>query len=184
MTDNELSRNIKRLRKKRQLTQEQLAETVGVSAQAVSKWESGGYPDPSLLPVIADSLGASIDELYGRAGRRLSSSEELKELRKYSELAELIADEGCMRVLHRQDGTGGSVFISRKALAQESGVSEETVDRVTEKLMRFGFVQEAQLRGGSGSDTIYRFSVPDRFTGIMIRLNEIKETESEEEAYV
>ena len=53
MPENELSKNIRRLRKKRQLTQEQLAAMVGVSAQAVSKWESGGYPDPSLLPAIA-----------------------------------------------------------------------------------------------------------------------------------
>lgn len=58
--------NLRRLRKERGLTQEQLADAVGVSAQAVSKWEQNGFPDTPLLPAIADSLDVSIDELFGR----------------------------------------------------------------------------------------------------------------------
>jgi len=49
-------------------TQEELAQAVGVSAQAVSKWECGGMPDAALLPGIADFLGVPIDRLYGREG--------------------------------------------------------------------------------------------------------------------
>ena len=49
-------------------TQEELAQAVGVSAQAVSKWERGGMPDAALLPGIADFLGVPIDRLYGREG--------------------------------------------------------------------------------------------------------------------
>ncbi len=41
------------LRKERGLTQEQLGRQVGVSAQAVSKWENGGAPDVELLPAPA-----------------------------------------------------------------------------------------------------------------------------------
>ncbi len=53
-------------RKKRNLTQAQFAEKLGVSAQAVSKWETGaGYPDLSLLPDIATALGITIDKLFG-----------------------------------------------------------------------------------------------------------------------
>ena len=62
-----LSDTITRLRKERGLTQEQLGQLVGVSAQAVSKWEKGGAPDVELLPVLADRLGVSIDALFGRA---------------------------------------------------------------------------------------------------------------------
>lgn len=62
-----LSATITRLRKERGLTQEQLGQLVGVSAQAVSKWEKGGAPDVELLPVLADRLGVSIDTLFGRA---------------------------------------------------------------------------------------------------------------------
>lgn len=54
------------LRKEKSVTQETLAMAVGVSTQAVSKWERGGWPDPELLPGIADYFGVSIDTLFGR----------------------------------------------------------------------------------------------------------------------
>ena len=52
-------------RKIKGYTQEQLGELVGVSGQAVSKWENGGVPDTYLLPNIARVLGVSIDALFG-----------------------------------------------------------------------------------------------------------------------
>ena len=61
-----LSVNIKRLRLEKNLTQEQLATKLGVSAQAVSKWEtSETYPDGALLIPLANELEVSIDELFG-----------------------------------------------------------------------------------------------------------------------
>jgi len=65
--DNVLSERIAELRKARGLTQEQLGQLVGVSAQAVSKWEKGGAPDVELLPALADRLGITIDNLFGRS---------------------------------------------------------------------------------------------------------------------
>ena len=61
-----LSERIAQLRKERGLTQEQLGQMVGVSAQAVSKWEKGGAPDVELLPALADCLGVSMDGLFSR----------------------------------------------------------------------------------------------------------------------
>lgn len=58
--------NICSLRKERGITQEELAKSVGVSTQAVSKWECGGTPDMELLPIIADYFNVSIDMLFGR----------------------------------------------------------------------------------------------------------------------
>lgn len=61
-----LSGNIKRLRLEKNLTQEQLATKLGVSAQAVSKWEtSETYPDGALLVPLAGALEVSLDELFG-----------------------------------------------------------------------------------------------------------------------
>lgn len=57
------------LRKEKNVTQEQLAQNLGVSPQAVSKWENGSYPEGDLLPAIADFFDVSIDYLYGRSDR-------------------------------------------------------------------------------------------------------------------
>ncbi len=63
---NEIGRNIKRLRQNKAVTQEQTAEYLHISAQAVSKWECGtAMPDIALLPALADYFGVSIDELLG-----------------------------------------------------------------------------------------------------------------------
>ena len=60
-----LSANIKRLRQEKNLTQEQLAAKLGVSAQAVSKWEtSETYPDGTLLVPLAQELNVSLDVLF------------------------------------------------------------------------------------------------------------------------
>ena len=57
--------NLRELRRKKNLTQEQLANLVNVSSQAVSKWEtSDTLPDTALLPEIARALDTSIDALF------------------------------------------------------------------------------------------------------------------------
>lgn len=65
---NILSERIAALRKERGLTQEQLGKMVGVSYQAVGKWEKGGAPDVELLPALSRALGVSIDALFGLDG--------------------------------------------------------------------------------------------------------------------
>ena len=62
----ELNKNISALRKKKGITQEELAEGLGVTAQAVSKWENEiSCPDIQLLPKIAELFDVSIDALMG-----------------------------------------------------------------------------------------------------------------------
>lgn len=70
--ENTFNKNLRRLRKEKGMTQEQLADAVGVSAQAVSKWEMNSYPDAALLPGIAEQLGVSIDELFGLRNESMS----------------------------------------------------------------------------------------------------------------
>ncbi len=61
----EIGAKIKQLRAKAGLTQEQLANALGISAQSVSKWENAvTMPDIALLPLLAGELGVSIDELF------------------------------------------------------------------------------------------------------------------------
>ncbi len=62
-----LNEQIAHLRRESGMTQEALAQKLGVTNQAVSKWEAGVCcPDLSLLPEIADIFGVSIDALMGR----------------------------------------------------------------------------------------------------------------------
>ena len=57
--------NIKQLRQDKHIKQDTLADAIGVSAQAVSKWETGASdPDIALLPKLANYFGVSIDELF------------------------------------------------------------------------------------------------------------------------
>jgi len=63
---NNLGRKIADARKRSKLTQNDLAIRVGVTAQAVSKWEQGrSCPDIAILDEIADALGISLFELLG-----------------------------------------------------------------------------------------------------------------------
>lgn len=60
-----IGNKIRELRKQRGITQEQLADSVGISFQAVSKWETNiALPDITLAPVLANFFGVSMDELF------------------------------------------------------------------------------------------------------------------------
>ena len=80
---------IKKLRTENNITQDTLATAIGVTPQAISRWESeGGYPDIELLPLLADFFSVSTDELLGY---KLSEREqELANIKKEMErLAEV-----------------------------------------------------------------------------------------------
>ena len=66
-----LGNKIRELRRRDGRTQDNLAEALGVTAQAVSRWESGGsYPDMEMIPAIANYFHISIDELFGYQDER------------------------------------------------------------------------------------------------------------------
>ena len=61
-----IGETIKKLRKEREITQEEFSEVLGVSCQSVSRWENGScYPDIELIPTIAVFFGISTDRLMG-----------------------------------------------------------------------------------------------------------------------
>ncbi len=66
-----IGNKIRELRRRDGRTQEALAEALGVTGQAVSRWESGGsYPDMEIMPAIANYFGVTIDELFGYHNER------------------------------------------------------------------------------------------------------------------
>ena len=65
MDTKQLGNNIAKFRKKRGMTQDNLAELLSVSPQAVSKWENDvSYPDIEMLPKLATIFGVSMDTLF------------------------------------------------------------------------------------------------------------------------
>ncbi len=74
----DLGQKIRELRRRDGRTQEALAEAIGVTSQAVSRWEAnGGYPDMEMIPSIANYFGISIDELFGYNNERSKRIDEL-----------------------------------------------------------------------------------------------------------
>lgn len=66
-----LGEQMRELRRRNGITQEDLARALGVTAQAVSRWEKGVcYPDMELVPSLANYFGVSIDGLFGYQGER------------------------------------------------------------------------------------------------------------------
>lgn len=82
-----IGENIRSYRRKTDLTQEQLAERLGVSFQSVSRWENGlAYPDMELLPVLSEVFGVTADELLDmpQEKRKRAERELLRELTELS----------------------------------------------------------------------------------------------------
>lgn len=77
---------IKRLRKESDLTQEELAEYLNISSQAVSKWENGtAFPDIAIIPAIANFFNVSTDFLFSM-DENIRNSEINKVLEEYQQL--------------------------------------------------------------------------------------------------
>lgn len=88
-----LANNIKRLRKERKMTQEQLAEALGITPGAVYKWESGrAAPELGLLVELAEFFETSVDALLDYGWEKLSMGKAAEKLAQFSVDKEL--DEG------------------------------------------------------------------------------------------
>lgn len=70
--------NLQSIRKEKQLSQEELAEKIGVSRQAISKWEQGsGYPETEKLLVLSHELNVSLDYLMLGEARTVENTKSL-----------------------------------------------------------------------------------------------------------
>lgn len=112
---------IRRLRQSRRLTQEELAESLGVTVQTVSRWENGvNCPDLSVLPGLCQILQTSADQLLGiregPKGRKLIRTVEVFELESREEAQKLLEEfrrEAFPRLTSaRIEDDGGSITLT------------------------------------------------------------------------
>jgi len=94
----DFANNIRQLRRRNQKTQEAVANALGVTSQAVSRWESGGsYPDITLIPSIANYFGVTIDELFGyqheRESRIHTLVSQIQEMKRKNDGADINLNE-------------------------------------------------------------------------------------------
>lgn len=146
MNSNLIGGQITKFRKAAGLTQEELGRAVGVSTQAVSRWECGGAPDVSLLPAVADTLHVTVDALFGREGGAPENMgdtirrwmEALPENRRMDELVRLLwvafkymmamatsaplSDVGFLKQCELLDRTDGEMILLQSMLELEEGL--------------------------------------------------------------
>ena len=98
-----LHENIRTIRKEKGLTQEQLADAMGVSTASVSKLETGvAAPELTVLADLADYFAVSIDALMGHEIDRVQLDEKIQEIRQLSlEMQDEAAIEGAEKLLRR-----------------------------------------------------------------------------------
>jgi transcriptional regulator with XRE-family HTH domain len=160
------SNNFKTMRKQRNLTQKQIAETLGVSCQAVSKWETNSsYPDISLLPIIADYFGVSVDFLIGH-----DTSKRFEEIDNICMLADnLFAENRYMEaipmlreILIKHPGNEKLMYKLAWAL---SGTIKESKENYEEAILLYQKILEistdTEMRNKVSRDLMYRYSTKE-----------------------
>ncbi|MBQ7932185.1 MAG: helix-turn-helix transcriptional regulator [Clostridia bacterium] len=147
-----IGETIKRIRRERDLTQEEVASHLGISFQSISKWERGdGYPDITMLPALANYFGISVDELLGM--------DELAQKGKYDEINKIWSENNkaglhCENVSHMRQAL--KTFPNNALLLVQLSTSLEKLDGTADekrKYLRESLaVQEQILRYGEDSE--------------------------------
>lgn len=129
---NVLANNMLRFRKRTGLTQEGLAEKLGVTFQSVSKWENAKCaPDTLMLPKIADIFECSIDDLFSRM-----PYEGKKEIRSMlSDIGSASAMDIAMPEMKRMYGDNSATEKLRNTLFDNSNGHFELTDENIERLL-------------------------------------------------
>ena len=165
-----IGNQIKALRAEKKVTQEELAEYLGISAQAVSKWETdASTPDITLLPTIATYFGVTIDELF--ALREEEQFERIENMYWREQRIPHETFEQSVRFLNEQVAKGKHLVRAYKNLAylynQRASVDHADASEYAKKVLelepenKYGWVAFLEANKGVCGDEWYdnHFSV-------------------------
>ncbi len=111
MEQSSMGEIICRYRKEKGLTQKQLAELVGVTNKAISKWETGeGFPDIMSIPCLVQALGISADELFAISKEENQNDRVITINSGNNQMGDQIVKEHLKRKLTRKE-VSGIIFI-------------------------------------------------------------------------
>ncbi len=132
----QIGARVKALRKRDEVTQEKLAEALGVTSQAISKWESGaGYPDIEYLTPIANFFNVTIDQLFDH-----DVSEKQRKIDEYCEKND--------EMFRNWEPFEKRVAIMRRALAEFPSNEKLLVRLATALYWQWGSVNRARSNAG------------------------------------
>jgi len=144
-----LSENIRKYRTKKNLTQEELAQYLQVSAQSVSKWERDeSCPDITLLPALANIFETSVDLLLGMDTIRAeetrwqmhSEATNLQKAKRYNEAEKVYRD--ALRFYPND----ASIILGLAGVLALQGKTEEAIEFTEKGLTGAGEKQKATMR--------------------------------------
>ena len=169
-----IAENIKRLRQESQLTQAQLAERLGVSYQAVSRWENETtYPDIELLPAIAALFGVTVDYLLGSTAenQKESLTRGWDKLKTITNPQERVSHLRMMRREFPEDS-----YLLLKLCGEVPAIEEKR--RLTDELLRdcaVPYVRALAIRQlicaedeDKVMDLMYRYNIPEECWDVLL----------------
>ena len=130
-----INEQIAALRKKKGITQENLAQALGVTNQSVSKWESGQCcPDIQLLPELAKYFEVSIDELMGEKSRKTECDSD--------NLAMDVSNVNDPLLREALELLGGQRLLSTAVLQRKMGIGYLKAKELIEEMQTMGYIIE------------------------------------------
>ena len=130
-----IGEKIKQFRARDERTQSDLATAIGVSCQAVSRWESGGgYPDLQLMPAIANYFHVTIDELFGYHGDREEKIEEI-----LNKARDMLSNERYIRQKGSMSEKVGECVQMLRSAAEEFPSEPEILLQLARALYKWGW---------------------------------------------
>ncbi len=131
---NLMADRIKILRKAKGMTQEEMGSALGLSYQAISKWENdAALPDVQMIPKIAEYFGISIDELFGYKLNALTNKERFIQFMKNNQIL-------CLKECELKHGGNAEYYIDTEKFhtnAQIAKIGEYFADCIKENHLEF-----------------------------------------------
>lgn len=131
---NSMSDQLQRLRKAKGITQEEMAATLGLSYQAISKWENhAAFPDIQMIPKIAEYFDVTIDELFGYKLNALTDKERFVRFMKNNQIL-------CQKDCELKHGGTADYYINTENFntnSQIAKIGEYFADCIRENRLEF-----------------------------------------------